>query len=206
MLQLLKKTKTPITKRKTVSKVALKTTQPLVNNFRAALAYDPNCTMKMPGHQGSYSSIKRCIAWKLIRKGYVVIPDTWNRILWSRATVSLVDSKDEANKWFKGGKDADNKKDAKRHIYLSALLAINYYTISSKMPRIKFAKDAGDATEECGDNYTDASAMDDHNNKIGRDLFSQNGTYNWWGTFTPPTEDDIRQKTIALVDNHGVLG
>ena len=201
VLQLLKKTKTPITKKETVSSVALKTTQPLMSSFRKAVSSNCQNNLKMTSYTDFITNSKKdCVIKRMKAKGYAK---------YGRGSLSLYLSTNEANKYFGAGygynTDASyNLRDAKRHIYWSALLAINYYTISSKNPRIKFAKDAGDANEECGGNYKDEVEMDYHNNKIGRDLFSQNGTYNWWGTFTPPSASDMKQKTIALVDKHSV--
>ena len=124
----------------------------------------------------------------------------------------MVVSKKEAEGEF--GKSEDNTKDAKRHIYLSALLALNYFTISSKMDRLNFAKVVGDANEECGANMTDAAQMDYHNNAIGRKLFDNNTSYKTysilWGTITItyglnlPSTTTLKNKTISLVNKQAL--
>uniref|UniRef100_A0A2B4RA10 DUF6973 domain-containing protein n=1 Tax=Stylophora pistillata TaxID=50429 RepID=A0A2B4RA10_STYPI len=203
VLQLLKKTKTPITKKAKIktSRYSSKNTKPLMSVFRTTVDCK-NCKVKMTGYEKSYDSFEKCIGLKLMSQGYWITSHKADKVFWSRATYSLVESKEEAYKYFENGQD--DKTDAKRHIYWSALLAINYYTISSKLPRLKFAEKIGNANEECGGNYVDAAEMDYHNNAIGRKLFDDNGKYNWWGTFSPPDEDDIREKTINLVDNSSV--
>ena len=170
-------------------------------------SYDPNCTTQMSGYATDILKYA-CVAAKISIYGY-----SWNplktRYNYSRAAYSLVCSRREAEGEF--GTSEDNTKDAKRHIYLSALLALNYFTISSKLDRLNFAKVVGDANEECGANKTDAAQMDYHNNAIGRDLFSNNTSYKTysilWGAVTItyglnlPSTTTLKNKTISLVNN-----
>jgi len=83
-----------------------------------------------------------------------------------------------------GGGGTDTRGDAYRHILWNALLADYYFTVSSKAPRIAFAKAVGDANEECNDsNPVDSEAMDYHNNAIGRKIWDDNTSYRktWFG-------------------------
>lgn len=110
----------------------------------------------------------------------------------------------------------DGPNDAKRHIYWSALLANHYFTVSSKMRRIEFAKACGDENEYCGDNNVDASEMDFHNNAIGRELFSQNTKYKtitidlFFTTLTItyglnlPSDSTLKTKAENKVNNQNV--
>ena len=73
---------------------------------------------------------------------------------------------------------ADTKEDALRHALWSALLAKYYYTISSKVTRINFAKAVGDANEDLGTTNTAAAhQMDYQNNKLGRSVFNYQCSY-----------------------------
>jgi hypothetical protein len=92
--------------------------------------------------------------------------------------------------------------DAYRHILWSALLADYYFTISSKVKRIKFAKAVVDANEECNDfNTKDGAVMDYHNNVIGRKIWDENTSYrkNWFGwIYGLKTPSTSRIKDLAL--------
>jgi hypothetical protein len=77
----------------------------------------------------------------------------------------------------------DTKRDAYRHTLWSALLAKYYFTVSSKHPRLEFAKKIGDKNEDCGANTVDVREMDYHNNAIGRKIWDDNSSYKetWFG-------------------------
>ena len=185
VLQLLKKTKTPITKKekRLTPRVGLdEDDDPVVvpsGSGGSGSSYDPNCKTKMGGYDNTFLKYS-CVATKLASYGQSIIPlvSIYN---YSRAVYSLIVSAREAKKQFGGG--YDNEIDAKRHIYFSALLARNYYTVSSKVPRLQFSKAVGDANEECGANNTDAAQMDYHNNAIGRKLFDDKTTYKTYKLF-----------------------
>jgi hypothetical protein len=68
-------------------------------------------------------------------------------------------------------------KNAYKHMAWNALLAQNYFTISSKANRLKFAKDFTDRHEFCGTNPDDSKEMDFHNNAIGRQVWDANTSY-----------------------------
>jgi hypothetical protein len=75
---------------------------------------------------------------------------------------------------------ADTRRDAYRHILWNSLLAQYYFTISSKAPRIGFAKLVTDAREEglcANSNAIDSREMDYHNNFIGRKIWDDNTDY-----------------------------
>lgn len=77
-----------------------------------------------------------------------------------------------------GGGGTNTRGDAYRHILWSALLADYYFTVSSKVKRINFAKAVGDANEECNTSgLVDSRAMDYHNNAIGRKIWNDNTYY-----------------------------
>ena len=77
---------------------------------------------------------------------------------------------------------ANTKRDAFKHTLWNGLLANHYYTMSAKKPRLDFAKDVADMNEKCGGNKQDVSAMDYHNNAIGRKIWDDDTTYQtFWG-------------------------
>lgn len=82
-----------------------------------------------------------------------------------------------AAKEYPGLLGGDTKQDAYRHILWNALLCHNYRTVSSKSPKLRFAKAITDAHEECGQNKEDTHQMDYHNNAIGRKLYNDNTPY-----------------------------
>ena len=148
--------------------------------------YTPSCTLQMPNDKDVwyyFYSQKICVGFKVVAKGFDPV----------KVLCAGEKSKSKANSAFSDSK-SDNKTDAKRHIYWSALLA-KYYSAFSTSRRLGFAKAAGDANEQCGDNYVDASAMDVHNNAIGRNLYSNN---------TNADDATLKKKTIDLVDNKAV--
>lgn len=67
--------------------------------------------------------------------------------------------------------------DAFRHAAWNALLADKYITISSKRPRLDFAKAYTDTYESCTGGDLDSKTMDYHNNAIGRDIWNDNTSY-----------------------------
>lgn len=106
----------------------------------------------------------------------------------------------------------DTKRDAFRHIIWSALLCRYYYTISSKAPKLRFAKAVGDANEICGDNNDDGKEMDYHNNGMGRELYDRNTPYETFlgmttGLKTPSVElltnktKEIIEKAVLITGN-----
>ncbi|WP_075343021.1 DUF6973 domain-containing protein [Tenacibaculum agarivorans] len=103
------------------------------------------------------------------------------------------------------GVSTDTKQDAYRHILWSSLLCRYYYTISSKAPKLRFAKAIGDVNEECGNNNADAREMDYHNNAIGRKIYDQNAPYKKFFGFTvgvrTPSVSNLKSKAKTEVDN-----
>ena len=76
----------------------------------------------------------------------------------------------------------NTKRDAFTHTLWNGLLANHYYTMSSKKPRLDFAKDVADMNENCGGNNQDSTEMDYHNNAIGRKIWDDDTTYQkFWG-------------------------
>lgn len=76
-----------------------------------------------------------------------------------------------------------------------------------KKPRLDFAKFVGDNNETCSTSNTDSSAMDYHNNAIGRALFDRLTTYRsrtiFWITITyglnTPSEYTLRREAIKIL-------
>ncbi len=106
----------------------------------------------------------------------------------------------------------DTKRDAFRHIIWSALLCRYYYTVSSKAPKLRFAKAVGDANEICGENDDDGKEMDYHNNYMGRELYNANTPYETFlgmttGLKTPSVElltnktKEIIEKAVLITGN-----
>ncbi len=113
---------------------------------------------------------------------------------------------DIAAKEFPNLKGGDTKQDAYRHILWSALLCDKYLTVSSKSPKLKFAKAVTDAYEECGtDNKEDSHQMDYHNNAIGRKLYNDNTPYRkvlWMKvSLRSPSLSLLKTKTKEMVDD-----
>ncbi len=102
------------------------------------------------------------------------------------------------------GDGSNTKQDAYRHILWSSLLCRYYYTISSKAPKLRFAKAVGDMNEVCNPNDIDAREMDYHNNAIGRKVYDQNAPYKKFLGFTvgvrTPSVGNLQNKTKAEVD------
>jgi len=94
----------------------------------------------------------------------------------------------------------NTKRDAFRHTLWNGLLANHYYTMSSKKPRLDFAKDIADMNEKCGGNNQDSAAMDYHNNAIGRKIWNDDTTYQktWWGA-TINIRNPSNSRLISLV-------
>ncbi|WP_028887462.1 DUF6973 domain-containing protein [Tenacibaculum ovolyticum] len=87
-------------------------------------------------------------------------------------------AKNIAKQVFSSLDESDTKLDAYRHILWSALLCNNYLTVSSKSPKLAYAKAVTDAWELCStDNKEDAHEMDYHNNAIGRKVYNDNTQY-----------------------------
>ncbi|NVK51602.1 MAG: hypothetical protein HWD85_01615 [Flavobacteriaceae bacterium] len=114
----------------------------------------------------------------------------------------------------------DTREDAYRHILWNAMLAQYYFTISSKAPRIAFAKLVGDANESslCGANNTaDAKEMDLHNNVIGRNIWSEKTSYIQFfgatiGLSLPSITlletvifNKVEQESCYIVKDHGIV-
>lgn len=74
---------------------------------------------------------------------------------------------------------SNTREDAYRHMLWNAMLAQYYFTISSKAPRLGFAKLVTDAREiSCSTgNAIDAKEMDLHNNVIGRNIWDEKTSY-----------------------------
>ena len=72
--------------------------------------------------------------------------------------------------------------------------------MSSKKPRLDFAKDIADMNEKCGGNNQDSAAMDYHNNAIGRKIWNDDTTYQktWWGA-TINIRNPSNSRLISLV-------
>lgn len=98
----------------------------------------------------------------------------------------------------------DTRQDAYRHIIMNALLARHYPTISSKAPRMDFAKKIADWHEDCGCNEVDGKEMDYHNNAIGRQLFADNTSYETFLGATIglnlPASGTLKHKAFELVE------
>lgn len=106
---------------------------------------------------------------------------------------------------FPGTNSKDNKQDAYRHVIWSALLCHYYRTISSKTPKLRFAKAIGDANEKCVKNREDSEQMDYHNNAIGRNLYDRNTPYRkflWMVVgLRSPKVSVLKDETYRLVQN-----
>mgnify|MGYP006893271503 CR=1 FL=1 len=93
----------------------------------------------------------------------------------------------------------NTKRDAFRHTLWNGLLANHYYTMSSKKPRLDFAKDVADMNEKCGGNEQDSAEMDYHNNAIGRKIWDDDTTYqSFWG-ITYNIRNPSNSRLISLV-------
>lgn len=107
---------------------------------------------------------------------------------------------------YAGGGGTDTRGDAYRHTLWNALLANYYPTVSSKAPRMAFAKAVADANEECNDsNPIDSEAMDYHNNAIGRKIWNDNTSYKktWFGWnygLNTPSTSRIKDLVREAVD------
>ena len=105
--------------------------------------------------------------------------------------------------------------DALRHMWMQGLLCKYYHVGNSKTRRMNFAESVGIFWEECGVNNADASEMDLHNNKIGRDIFNRLTRTQWqqvsfWGLFWyyepvihPPADWRMRQEAEKLLNKKG---
>ena len=73
---------------------------------------------------------------------------------------------------------SSNRRDAYKHLMWNALMAKYYFSlIPSIRIRTDFAKKVAKAYELCGGNALDETAMDKHNNVIGRKIYDDNTTY-----------------------------
>ena len=230
VLQILKKTKKPVNKKEEEPYLdpIVKEDDPVVNSgggggsstptTPSTPPYNPNCTTKMPGKPtyGKVTYYSNKIASKIpggqnIYHYYGNASCIIKKLKWYHTTAlgayAMVQTAREANRIF--GYGGDNEIDARRHIFWSALLCKYYITIlASKVKRINFAKDVGDANEYCSDNYVDAAQMDFHNNKIGRDLFDKLSTYKtrrflfWTITYdiSIPSNVTFKQRSEYLVN------
>jgi hypothetical protein len=71
--------------------------------------------------------------------------------------------------------------------------------MSSKKPRLDFAKDVADMNENCGGNNQDSAEMDYHNNAIGRKIWDDDTTYqSFWG-ITYNIRNPSNSRLISLV-------
>ena len=96
-----------------------------------------------------------------------------------KAVYSLYISQDDATAFAEQeyATTINNKGDAYKHFMWSALQAHNYYTLSSKSPRLRFSEAISYAYEDCSVNIADAREMDYHNNLIGKKLWDDNCGY-----------------------------
>lgn len=96
----------------------------------------------------------------------------------------------------------DTRRDAFRHILWSALLAQNYFTISSKSKRLGFSNLVTTKREtSCSDgvgNPLDSREMDFHNNSIGRKIWNSNTDYYYVFGFKIGLKRPSTQKLINL--------
>lgn len=112
------------------------------------------------------------------------------------------------------GGGENRRGDAYRHIIWNALLANNYPAISSKLKRKLFEKQITDYYESClSSGIEDSTAMDNHNNAIGRKLWDENTSYRKLFGFTiglncPSTselndivEDAVNEESCFIVKN-----
>ncbi|TXD48474.1 MULTISPECIES: DUF6973 domain-containing protein [unclassified Polaribacter] len=102
---------------------------------------------------------------------------------------------------------ANTKRDAFRHTFWNGLLANHYYTMSAKKPRLDFAKDVADMNEKCGGNEQDSSAMDYHNNAIGRKIWDDDTTYQTFSgvTYNIRNPSNSRLKSLVKEKMYNIL-
>lgn len=138
--------------------------------------------------------IATCTMARALTHGYGLVRST---IAYSIAGPK---SKSEASSKYLNLVGSNDRRGAFRHILWSALLAHNYFTISSKSKRIGFSNLVTTKRETtCSDgigNALDGREMDFHNNYIGRQIWDQNTTYRYlfgWavGLKRPHTESLI---------------
>ena len=114
-------------------------------------------------------------------------------------------AKEESVKQYPEYDPTDTKQDAYRHILWNALLCRYYYTVSSKSPKLTYAKTVTDAWEICGKNREDSREMDYHNNAIGRKIYDDNAPYRKVLGMTigikTPSESLLKSKTKDVVEN-----
>ena len=106
----------------------------------------------------------------------------------------------------------DTRRDAYRHILWNSLLAQYYFTISSKVKRLNFAKFIADNNERLpcgGSNADDGKQMDYHNNVIGRQIWDQNTSYRkflgWVVGLRKPSTSDLKDFAHAKVEKQSCL-
>ena len=107
---------------------------------------------------------------------------------------------------------SDSRRDAYRNILWNSLLSQYYFTISSKAPRLGFAKLVTNAREQwpCGGSSdVDAKQMDYHNNFIGRKIWDENTSYRtFWGWnvgLRKPSTSRLKDLAYAKVENQSCL-
>lgn len=122
---------------------------------------------------GDYLATYICTIAEAVNSGYGFIRGTISYVLAS----SIASTSSTTNYPSMG--EGDTRRDAYRHTLWNALLADYYFTISSKIPRLGFAKLVTDARENscAASGDADAKAMDLHNNAIGRKIWDDNTSY-----------------------------
>jgi hypothetical protein len=113
----------------------------------------------------------------------------------------------------------DTREDAYRHMLWNSMLAQYYFTISSKVPRLGFAKLVADSRENyCSPgNAVDGKEMDFHNNAIGRSIWSEKTSYIkvfgiTVGLYLPSMSllktvifNEVERNSLYIVKDHVVL-
>ena len=120
----------------------------------------------------------------LVPPGFDSFTGSFSYTLSSIALLIASDQAETTSKNYYGDLGESNtRRDAYRHITWSALLAQHYFTVSSKVKRLKFSEAVTYANEYCGENPIDGREMDYHNNAIGRKIWDDNTSYRktWFG-------------------------
>ena len=123
--------------------------------------------------------IATCSIARALKNGYGLIRSTIAYVIATPKAKS-----ESLSKYPSSMGSANTRKDVFRHILWNALLAQNYFTISSKSKRTGFANLITTAREtSCSDgagNPEDSKEMDFHNNFIGRKIWDDNTTYRYF--------------------------
>lgn len=114
---------------------------------------------------------------------------------------------DSSSNYYPNLDEANSRRDAYRHILWNSLLTQYYFTISSKVPRLGFAKLVTDARESgvcANSNNADSRQMDYHNNFIGRKIWDDNTTYRklfgWVVGLNKPSTSDLKDYAFHTVE------